>query len=254
MNIFKLLLPCILLLSITVYACSSSQKKMEKQLAGKSYGGILPCADCEGIALTIHFFANSRYESRSMYIGESNKKFVREGSWKAGEDSTINLMPEDGDPSRLKVYGSEFLLLDRSGNEIEGNLSSNYMLRNIEHRPLMGTKSKEEGSPIDFKAHGNEPFWGIEIDKDSLITFKVVSGDSVGISMTEVQKDSTNGVYTFLSKLDGDSLNIELHPVGCMDNMSGQVYDYRVLVNKGEKKYSGCGSFVSKKSRISQNK
>ncbi|MGK7369428.1 MAG: copper resistance protein NlpE N-terminal domain-containing protein [Candidatus Halalkalibacterium sp. M3_1C_030] len=217
---------------------------MEKELAGKSYGGITPCADCEGIALTIHFFANSRYESQSMYIGESNKKFVREGSWKASGDSTITLMPSDGDPRRLKVHGNEFLLLDRSGKEIEGNLASNYMLRNIEHRPLMGTKHSEEGSTINFKAHGNEPFWGLEIDMDSLISFKAVSGDSVGISMAKVKADSTGGVVTFLSKPDKDSLNIELHPVGCMDSMSGQVYDYRVLVNKGEREYSGCGSFV----------
>lgn len=243
MKVYEWVLICWVLL-FTMVGCSSSQKKMEKELAGKSYGGIIPCADCEGIALTIHFYANSRYESRSMYIGESNKKFVRKGTWKAGEDSTVTLMPEDGDPRRLKVFGNEFLLLDRSGKEVKGELSSNYMLRNIEHRPLMGTIRKEEGSTIDFKAHGNEPFWGLEIDTDSLISFKVVSGDSVGISMTEVKADSTGGAVTFLSKPGKDSLNIELHPVGCMDSMSGKVYGYRVQVVKGDKAYTGCGGFV----------
>ena len=243
MKVYEWVLICSVLLFMMA-ACSSSQKKMEKELAGKSFGGIIPCADCEGIALTIHFFANSRYESQSMYIGESNKKFVREGFWKAAEDSTITLVPEDGDPRRLKVHGNEFLLLDRSGKEVDGNLASNYMLRNMEHRPLMGSKHKEEGSTVNFKAHGNEPFWGLEVDMDSLITFKEVSGDSMGISMEEVKADSTGGVITFLSKPDKDSLNIELHPVGCMDSMSGQVYDYRVMVNKGEKEYSGCGAFV----------
>ncbi|MGK7368845.1 MAG: hypothetical protein ACNS64_01420, partial [Candidatus Halalkalibacterium sp. M3_1C_030] len=170
--------------------------------------------------------------------------FEREGSWKTSGDSTITLMPSDGEPRRLKLHGNEFLLLERSGKEIEGNLASNYMLRNIEHRPLMGTKHSEEGSTINFKAHGNEPFWGLEIDIDSLISFKAISGDSVGISMTEVKTDSTAGVVTFLSKPDKDSLSVELHPIGCMDSMSGQVYNYRVLVNKGKREYSGCGSFV----------
>lgn len=230
---------------LVISACNSPQKEMEKQLAGKSFGGIVPCADCEGIALTIHFFANSRYESRSMYIGESNEKFVKEGSWKAGEDSTITLMPQEGESRRLKAVGNGFLLfLDTKGEEIEGQLASNYMLRNIDHRPLMGSKQREENSTVDFKAHGNEPFWGLEIDRDSLISFKEVSGDSVGVTMADVRADSSGGVLTFLSKPNGDSLNVELHPVGCMDSMSGKVYDYLVEVTMGEKNFSGCGAFV----------
>lgn len=229
---------------IVITACSSNQKNMEKLLAGKSYGGVIPCADCEGIAYSLSFYANSRYESRSMYIGENNNKFVKQGSWRAGADSTITLVPEEGDPRRLKVVGGEFLLLDREGEEVEGRLASKYMLRNLDHRPLMGGKQREENSTIDFKAHGNEPFWGLEIDRDSLISFKVVSGDSLGVSMAQVTADSSDGVLSFLSKPQEDSLNIRLHPIGCMDSMSGQVYDYRVEVNKGDEQYTGCGSFV----------
>ncbi len=244
MGTFKWFLPGIFVLAISVYACSSGQKQMEKELAGKSYGGITPCADCEGIALTIHFFANSRFESESMYIGKSNEKFIREGFWEVGEDSTLVLKPEDGDPRQLKVYGSEFLILNQAGEEIEGKPASKYMLRNVDHRPLMGSIHKEEGSTIDFKAHGNEPFWGLQVDMDSLISFKVVSGDSLGIAMKNVEIDSTGGVQTYRMQAAGDSLKIELHPIGCMDSMSGKVYDYRAHVNKGGNEYSGCGGFV----------
>ncbi len=229
---------------IVIFACSSNQKNMEKLLAGKSYGGVLPCADCEGIAYSLSFYANSRFESRSMYIGKSNELFVQDGTWKTEEDSTITLLPEEGDPRQLKVAGSEFLLLDREGKEIEGKLASRYMLRNTDHRSLMGSIQAKEGSSVDFKAHGNEPFWGLNIDRDSLISFKEVSGDSVGISMEKVKTDSSEGVVTYLSKPDKDSLNVELHPVGCMDTMSGKVYDYRVKITRGEKKFTGCGAFV----------
>lgn len=244
MDTFKWLLPGILLLSISLYACSPGQKQMEKELAGKSYGGITPCADCEGIALTIHFFANSRFESKSMYIGESNEKITREGYWEVEDDSTIVLKPEDGEPRQFKVYGSEFLIMNHGGEAIEGKPSSKYMLRNIDHRPLMGSIHKEEGSMIDFKAHGNEPFWGLQIDMNSMLSFKMISGDSLGIAMENVQVDSSGGVQTYQLQAAGDSLKIELHPIGCMDSMSGQVYDYRVRVNKGGNEYSGCGGFV----------
>ncbi|NGP75490.1 hypothetical protein G3570_02520 [Balneolaceae bacterium YR4-1] len=217
---------------------------MEKLLAGKSYGGVIPCADCEGIAYSLSFYANSRFQSESMYIGKSNKTFISEGSWQTAGDSTITLLPEEGDSRRLKVVGGEFLLLDRLGEEIEGKLASRYMLRNTDHRSLMGTIHADDSTSIDFKAHGNEPFWGLEIDRDSLITFKVVSGDSLGVVIADVKADSSGGELTFLSKPNNDSLNIALHPIGCMDNMSGKVYDYRVFVTQGEKKYFGCGGFI----------
>lgn len=244
MSTFKWLLLSIFVLAISFYACTLGQKQMEKELAGKSYGGITPCADCEGIALTIHFFANSRYESESMYIGESNEKFTREGYWEVKEDSSIVLKPEEGKRRQLKVYGSEFLILDHPREENNGKPSSKYMLRNIDHRPLMGSKHREENSTIDFKAHGNEPFWGLQIDMDSLISFKVVSGDSLGMAMKNVEMDSTGGLQTYRMKAAGDSLKIELHPIGCMDSMSGQVYDYRARVTYREKNYSGCGGYV----------
>lgn len=243
MSIVKRSVLCIAGL-LVLAACSSPQKKMEKLLAGKSYGGVIPCADCEGIAYSLSFYANSRFRSESMYIGKSNEKFAREGSWKTTGDSTITLLPKEGEPRRLKVVGDEFLILDRAGEEIEGNLASRYMLRNMEHRPLMGSIHAEEGTSVDFKAHGNEPFWGLEIDRDSLISFKVVSGDSLGIAMADVQSDSTGEVITYSSWTNDDTLRIELQPVGCMDSMSGKVYNYRVFVTKGENKFSGCGGFV----------
>ena len=227
-----------------ITACSSSQKEMEKVLAGERYGGIIPCADCEGIAYSLSFFANSRYQSQSMYIGKSNEKFMEEGYWRAIQDSVIELQANDGDTRRINVMVDHLLMLDKEGREIEGKLSSRYKLRNTRQRPLMGSVEGKPGSAVDFKAHGNEPFWGLEIDLDSLISFRMINGDSVGISMAEVKADTAGGVYAFSSKTGVDSMNVELHPIGCMDNMSGQVYDYRVKITSGENKFSGCGAFV----------
>ena len=244
MKPFSWLLLCSI--ALLIVACSSSQKEMEKVLAGEEFGGITPCADCEGIAYSLIFFANSRYESRSMYIGESNRIFTEEGSWHAIKDSVIELNPREGDSKKLKVKDGRLQLLDRSGQEIEGDLSGRYTLRNIRKRPLMGTVNRQPDSTVDFKAHGNEPFWGLQIERDSLLSFKMISGDSLGIAMENIEVDSTGGVQTYRMPASGDSLKIELHPVGCMDSMSGQVYDYRVQVNKGGNEYSGCGGYVNK--------
>lgn len=237
------------LIALLYASCTSNQKEMEKVLAGRSFGGIIPCADCEGIAYRISFYANSNYESSSMYIGESNEKFLEKGSWSAEEDSVIVLKNEDGDEKWMKIEDGQLRLLDLKGNEIEGQLAGLYVLRDTDVQQVEGKLQPGTlgGSPVDFKAHGNEPFWGLQIDlaPEGMVSFKMISGDSVGTAVTDIQTDSTSGVQTVGAQVESGTLKVELHPIGCMDSMSGQVYDYRVRVFRNKTEYSGCGGFVS---------
>lgn len=246
MHLFKWLNICLAL--VLLAACSANQKEMEKRLAGESFFGVVPCADCDGIAYDISFYANSRYESSSMYIGKSNEKFIEQGSWSANNDSIIVLRNEEEEERSMQLNGSRLKMLDLEGNEIEGPLASRYVLHNSRTHPVEGKLLAGElaESPVDFKAHGNEPFWGLQIDMDGLLSFKVVSGDSLGGAVRSVSTDSASGTQTVTANLDEGTLRVELHPVGCMDGMSGQVYDYRVLVRRNGAEYTGCGGFIER--------
>jgi len=232
-----------------VAGCSSNQKEMEKEFAGESFTGIIPCADCEGIAYRISFYANSHYESSSMYIGESNEKFIEGGSWSVDSDSTLVLRNEEGTGKFIRVEDGNLRMLDLDGKEIEGQLAGRYILRNTKSHSPEGKLQRGEGTDpaVDFKAHGNEPFWGLQVDLEpgGMLSFKVISGDSIGTAVSDIQTDSVSGVQTVNTDLESRTLNVELHPIGCMDSMSGQVYDYRVLVRQNETLYSGCGGFLN---------
>lgn len=232
-----------------VAGCSSKQKEMEKELAGESFTGIIPCADCEGIAYQISFFANSHYQSSSMYIGDSNKKIIEEGSWSVDQDSTIILRNEEGTEKFMRIEDGNLQILDLDGKEVEGQLAGMYMLRNTRSHSPEGKLQRGEGTDpaVDFKAHGNEPFWGLQADMEpgGMLSFKVISGDSIGTAVSDIQTDSVSGVQTVDTEVESGTLDVELHPIGCMDSMSGQVYDYRVLVRRDGTVYSGCGGFLN---------
>lgn len=232
-------------LSLFQVACNPQQKEMEKRLAGEQFAGIIPCADCEGIAYSVEFYANSRYQSSSMYVGESNKRFTEQGSWRMLRDSTLLLQNQEGRETRFRLDNERLLMLDRDGNKVQGSLASRYELLNTRTHKVEGSlKTGENNSHIDFKAHGNEPFWGLQIDKDRMLVLRIVSGDSVQTPVSEAEIDSVTRVETFRANTERHNLKVNLHPIGCIDSMSGQVYDYRVEVQRDGKTFTGCGGYL----------
>ena len=104
----------------------------------------------------------------------------------------------------------------------------------------------------DFKATGNEPFWGLEIGFDEGIVFRSFTEEyplmTAAIKDLERPGDSLNE-YTVRTR-DG-ILNISISKKECMDNMSGEIFPYRVIVGTGENEngqqiFEGCGQFVGK--------
>jgi heat shock protein HslJ len=104
----------------------------------------------------------------------------------------------------------------------------------------------------DFKATGNEPFWGLEIGFDEGIVFRSLTEEfplmTAAITDLERPGDSLNE-YSVRTR-DG-ILNIRISKEECMDNMSGDLFPYRVVVETGEndndqKTFEGCGQYVGK--------
>ncbi len=93
-----------------------------------TYKGILPCADCAGIELTLNITDDASYSLKEIYLTEEPNEFISEGKFEWNENgSQITLLDEHG-PIIFKVGENYLLKLDVEGKVIEGELASNYVL------------------------------------------------------------------------------------------------------------------------------
>ena len=99
-----------------------------KAFAG-TYAGLIPCADCPGIDMSVTFSADGKY-TQTMVYRERDTTDLSEGTWSAAADGKrITLDPEskdDVDGLMEIVSPSEVRMLDAEGNAIESGL--NYTL------------------------------------------------------------------------------------------------------------------------------
>ncbi|MCB0629611.1 MAG: META domain-containing protein [Saprospiraceae bacterium] len=103
---------------------------------------------------------------------------------------------------------------------------------------------------IPFIVTGNEPFWSVEIDFDSLMIFSTM--EEKGKLKTPVpQPVSPQDVAALSYRAETESgiLQVTIFPQTCTDDMSGIEYPYRVRVTTQIGKdgkmeeYTGCGRF-----------
>lgn len=109
---------------------------------------------------------------------------------------------------------------------------------------------KEMKLGIDFIATGTEPFWSLEIELDSSITFTSLSEiDSLTLPFIEpiVQKD--RDVF-YGSTTKKRSTKILVKDTACVNQLSGDEFSYSVEVSikekgmKGFKNFTGCGQYL----------
>lgn len=98
---------------------------------------------------------------------------------------------------------------------------------------------------IDFVASGNEPFWSLEIDLDNNLTFKILQGDSLVAATPKPTILPDVAATSYRTKIGSEFLSIIVYDKTCEDNMSGKELSKTVEINHGEKRYTGCGSFLS---------
>ena len=109
-----------------------------------SYEGILPCADCDGIATSISLSRDGNFVKVSRYLGKSDREFRQEGrfAWnQAG--NTIALRGIEESPNQYLVGENQLFHLDQAGNRITGELAANYVLKKVVAKtdhPLLDAK------------------------------------------------------------------------------------------------------------------
>ena len=103
---------------------------------------------------------------------------------------------------------------------------------------------------IDFYANGNEPFWGLNIAMNQFIRFKELEGVEVDLGPVTAEKAMDANVIRFAQQTEKGFFKVTVSQQECFDDMSGEKFDYRVIVelnNPGDpdyRKFDGCGNYV----------
>lgn len=139
-----------------------------------TYQGIIPCADCEGIATALTLNDDLTFVHRSKYLGKSDSVYVSTGNFKwDSSGSDIKIIENDGSPKQFKVGENQLFMLDQEGNRITGNLAEKYILKKddihitekywklveLNGQPVRTEEGNREAFLIlkeeDNRAHGN---------------------------------------------------------------------------------------------------
>lgn len=104
------------LLALCVPA-AGAQKAMFSVPEPRTYSGTLPCADCEGIRVTVDLFPDGSFHSRDAYLGKGRSS-VDLGRWNIRKDGSLALRGA-GDPALYWPAANGALRrLDQEGKEI----------------------------------------------------------------------------------------------------------------------------------------
>lgn len=95
-----------------------------------SYQGVLPCADCDGIATKVVLHDDGQYQLSQQYLGKSTEVFSRSGRFRWSESGSIVLLEAD-QPVQFFVGENQLFMLDQQGQRIDGELASHYRLQKL---------------------------------------------------------------------------------------------------------------------------
>jgi len=116
------------------FAMQNVQNKLSddfiKDITG-NYLGTIPCADCEGIQYQLKLNKNLSYTLKLMYKGKSDEIIEIDGFYSLTDTFLILLDEKAGTMNYLKKVDNRLLLLDKNGNEINGELAETYLLDRV---------------------------------------------------------------------------------------------------------------------------
>lgn len=112
---------------------------------------------------------------------------------------------------------------------------------------LLPSLSFAEGANSVTRCHGNEPFWRLEISKESI---KLTDFDDATMTISNVGAKTADGVTAnYISLYQGRTkennnkfMNVIIKTSECSDHMSDDLYPYSVFVLSGNRLLEGCCS------------
>lgn len=254
---YVLLLVSVLLIS----ACGTSKKstssitKIESNALNGVFFGTIPCADCEGIEYIIAFNEDFTYNTKSVYLGKSEKPLETSGNYTI-EDEIIKLLNDDEGMRYFIETGKNLQILDRNREEIAGSLAHKYILNPLANQSetaegnVHKLKIKRASEGIDFFAIGNEPSWSLTMDFDKKFQFHSLSGVALSTPPIDSKDMLNTEKANYTLNTEAGTLEIEIYKAPCHDDMSGQLFDFKVNVQAKNgidadfTRFSGCGTYT----------
>ena len=112
-----------------------------------------------------------------------------------------------------------------------------------------GCRSKPSGAiweeaklrGVDFRAIGNEPGWYLEMQYGGQLLLVTDYGDRRLTAATPAPAVIASGASAYRSRTSTHDLVVTIQDAPCADDMSGESFPTRVLVQLNDEELRGCG-------------
>ena len=102
-----------------------------------------------------------------------------------------------------------------------------------------GTAGEDPAAAARFRARGNEPFWAIDVEGDTL--HYVTPDMPDGRTLRAQRMPHAKGV-AFSGADEGRPFNLDLTRTACTDSMSGQAFEFTATWDYDGRRMEGCAN------------
>jgi putative lipoprotein len=143
-----------------------------------------------------------------------------------------------GDPIFVEFRGT---LAPPPGSGFGATYANQLTVLELRHAALEGPGCNENLQGLDFRARGNEPFWGVEIGTGGIVFSDF--GRSLKLTFPYAAPAESPGRWRYASTTASDGehrIVIDIERDSCMDSMSGAFFTYSAAVEVDGSPYVGC--------------
>ncbi len=131
---FALHLVAFTLVFATLAACKTTAIAEFDKAQTEAYAGLLPCADCAGIATTLTLKPDKTFALEQRYLGKTGGVFTSKGRYvRANGEVELGFADtRTPRPSRYRIEGESLRMLDLEGKAVTGDLADFYLLQTFD--------------------------------------------------------------------------------------------------------------------------
>lgn len=98
-------------------------------------------------------------------------------------------------------------------------------------------------TPAPYSAQGNEPGWRVTL-QDGRMDVVAAYGEK-RLTAQAYQEGTMGAVRIVRAQADGTAVSLHIRPGGCVDDMSGAVFEDSVVFVLGDEQFRGCGGHMT---------
>lgn len=223
-----------------------------------SYGGVLPCEDCDEIEFKLSLLENMNFRSETIFKGKSKASTVHNGTYIVNDNGIVQLDQPVAGMTYFVKQGENLKILSSNGQEIAANSPEMFLLKPIKTM----VKDFESDDPkaqfyggkwnegIVFFAGNKELNWTLNLYKSGFLKF-TGPNNSIFTSQSVSKLPSIDPkIIDFRAVTDKGEILIHMVEKNCEENTFGFSSDYSITIKlkmageKEEVSFSGCGDFI----------